>query len=433
MTARAPLAAVPTARVTGRVARIASHEIEVRGLRLRVGDALTVHGSAGDRDAEVVGVGPAGARALLFGTVDGLGKGDPVTRRPHGLGVVLGDGLVGRIVDGLGRPLDGSPPPPGELVQLDGAAPHPLRRRRIDRALPVGVRAVDTLCSVGRGQRMGIFAGSGVGKSSLLAMMARGTAADVVVLALVGERGREVREFLEDDLGPDGRDRTVAVVATSDEPTLLRIKAAALATRIAEWFADRGADVLLLMDSLTRLAMAQRELGLAAGEPPTARGYTPSVFTLLPRLVERAGTRENGTITGFYTVLVEGDDFDDPIADAARSVLDGHLVLDRRLADAGRWPAIDPLRSLSRLAERVTSPDQRTAARTLRAAIAAVDGVRDLVDVGAYAAGSNPAADRGLAMAPAIGAFLEQRSDEIADAGEAWAALEAITRNLGAA
>jgi flagellum-specific ATP synthase len=283
-----------------------------------------------------------------------------------------------------------------------------MERRRINEALPVGVRMIDALCTIARGQRVGIFGGSGVGKSTLLVMMARGTAADVTVLGLVGERGREVREFIEDDLGPEAMEHSVVVAATSDQPPLVRLRGAFVATRIAEYFADRGLDVLLVVDSLTRLAMAQREVGLAAGEPPTARGYTPSVFSLLPRLLERAGPRPLGTITAVYTVLVEGDDMNEPIADAARSILDGHLVLSRRRADQGHFPALDPLGSLSRLAPRVTSPEHRLSAGALRRAIASAAEVRDLVEVGAYVPGTNRTADLGLAAAGDINAFLQQ-------------------------
>ncbi|MGH2735760.1 MAG: FliI/YscN family ATPase, partial [Actinomycetota bacterium] len=265
------------------------------------------------------------------------------------------------------------------------------------------------------GQRVGIFGGSGVGKSTLLGMLARGTTADVVVIALIGERGREVREFIEDDLGPEGLKRAVVVVATSDQPPLVRLRASFLASRIAEWFADQGRDVLLMFDSLTRLAMAQRDVGLAAGEPPTARGYTPSVFSLLPKLLERAGPRTNGTVTGFYSVLVEGDDMNDPIADAARSILDGHLVLDRRIAHLNQYPALDPLASLSRLAPRITTPEQRAHAGALRAALAAAEEVRDMVEVGAYVPGTNPLADKGLAANEQIKAFLRQDMHEVSD------------------
>ena len=417
------LTAVDPLHLSGGVSRVVGHEVEIRGLRLAVGDGVSIRTRAGALPAEVVSVVDAGARALVFGESEGIGQGDRVERRLQGMHATAGTGLLGRVVDALGRPIDGGPPITGERVAVEAAAPPAMARRRISEPLPVGVRVIDTLCTVGRGQRMGIFAGSGVGKSTLLGMMVRGTTADISVIALVGERGREVREFIEDDLGPEGLARSVVVVATSDQPPLLRLRAGFLATRIAEWFADDGADVLLTMDSLTRLAMAQRDVGLAAGEPPTARGYTPSVFTMLPRLLERAGPRERGTVTGFYTVLVEGDDMNDPIADAARSILDGHLVLDRALATAGRYPPVDPLASLSRLATKVLPPDRLAAAGDVRAALAAAAEVRDLVEVGAYVPGTNELADRGLAVQSDIVSFLRQDMHERGDLDEAWAAL----------
>jgi flagellum-specific ATP synthase len=417
----------PTSHVSGSVARVAGHEVELRGLRLSVGSAVTVHASSGPRIAEIVGLSEGGARALILGEPHGLARGDRVTPRAGSLDVVVGESLLGRVIDALGRPMDGGPPLEGTRVGIDASPPPALLRRRIDTPLPVGVRAIDTLLTVGRGQRVGIFAGSGVGKSTLLGMMARGTTADVNVLALIGERGREVREFLEDDLGPEGLARTVVVVSTSDQPPLLRLRAGFLATRIAEHFADGGADALLMLDSLTRLAMAQRDVGLAAGEPPTARGYTPSVFSdLLPRLLERAGPREHGTITGFYTVLVDGDDHNDPVADAARSILDGHLVLDRRLATAGHYPPIDALASVSRLAGKVTTAEQVAQATAVRAAMAAAEDVRDLVEVGAYVPGTNPEADRGLALKPDTTGFLRQDAHEVAGFDESWDALAGL-------
>lgn len=407
-------------QVRGRVAGVAGHEVQVRGLRMAVGDVVGVHTRAGVVGAEVVGIGPDGASAVVLGDTDGIGRGDPVV-----LGaatpLVVGDGLRGRVIDALGRPLDGGPPVAGQPVAVEQPAPPAMRRRRVDMPLPVGVRVIDALTPVGRGQRIGIFAGSGVGKSTLLGMMVRGTVADLSVVCMVGERGREVREFVEDELGPDGLARSVVVVATSDEPPLVRRRAVLTAQRIAEHFADQGADVLLTVDSLTRLAMAQRDIGLAAGEPPTARGYTPSVFSLLPRVLERAGPRERGTVTAFYTVLVDGDDMTEPIADAARSILDGHLVLDRRLATRGHWPAIDPLASLSRVGAQVTTPEQQDAATAIRTALAAAEEVRDLVEVGAYVTGTNPQADRGLAMRAEIERFLRQRTDDLTEVEQTWA------------
>ena len=411
---------------TGRVARVTGREVEVRGLRLRIGDALAIHGRDGIGHAEVIALGPEGATVLLYGNSEGIGKGDEVTILREGLGSRISEDLIGRVIDGLGQPLDGGPPIAGEPVNVDASAPEPLTRMRINQALPTGVRLIDTFCTTGKGQRIGIFGGSGVGKSTLLGMMARGTSADIAVLALVGERGREVREFVEDELGPEAMRRSIVVVATSDEPPLMRVRAALLATRIAEWFADRGGDILLMMDSLTRLAMAQREIGLAAGEPPTARGYTPSVFSLMARLLERAGPRSQGTITGFYSVLVEGDDMNDAIADSARAILDGHLVLDRRIAVTGHYPAIDPLSSLSRLAPKLISPDRFDLVAAAREAIAAADEVRELVEVGAYVPGSNPAADQGMVALPRLTDFMRQRAGEVADYEAAWRDLEAL-------
>jgi flagellum-specific ATP synthase len=292
--------------------------------------------------------------------------------------------------------------------------------------MPCGVRVLDAFTTLGRGQRVGLFAGSGVGKSTLLGMMARGAAADAVVICLVGERGREVREFLEDDLGPAALARSAVIIATSDQPALVRVRAARYATAVAEHLADQGMDVLFLCDSLTRFALAQREIGLAAGEPPAARGFTPSVFAALPRLLERTGPRQHGTITAVYTVLVDGDDHNDPIADTVRGILDGHIVLDRRLAHAGRYPAVDPLASVSRLTGKILSREQLDVAQQARAALAAAESVRDLVEVGAYAPGSNPEADRGLAIAPAIIDLCRQPTDDVADIDDTFRRLAAI-------
>src|SRR5437660_1820261 len=402
------LGAVARHRAYGSVARVVGHEVEIRGLVVRVGDVVSVSCPDGARLGEIVALGSDGARALLLGDTDGIGRGDRVRTMPTGLTIPASDELLGRVLDGMGRPMDGRPLPAGPALRLDSPVPQALERARITEPLPVGVRMIDSLCTIARGQRVGIFGGSGVGKSTLLGMMARGTAADVTVLGLVGERGREVREFIEDDLGPGALEHSVVVAATSDQPPLVRLRGAFVATRIAEYFADRGLDVLLVLDSLTRLAMAQREVGLAAGEPPTARGYTPSVFSLLPRLLERAGPRARGTITGVCTVLVAGADMHGPIADAARSILDGHLVLSRRMADRGHFPALDPLGSLSRLAPRVTNPEHRAHATALRRALAAAEDVRDLVEVGAYVPGTNPTADLGLAAADDISSFLQQ-------------------------
>lgn len=432
---RVRAAAAP--RVSGRVGRVVGLNLEVEGLDAAIGDGLEVHTAKGRLPLEVVAVGDRGLVSMPFGDLTGVGVGDPVTATGSTATIRVGDALLGRVLDGLGRPIDDGPPlevrgsddpsGPGLVeVGIDGTPPHPLRRRRVDTPLGLGVRAVDTLITCGQGQRMGIFAGSGVGKSSLLSMIARGSEADVTVLALIGERGREVAEFIEHDLGPEGLARSVVVVATSDQPALVRLRAAFVATRIAEHFRDQGRDVLLMMDSLTRFAMAQREVGLSAGEPPATRGYPPSVFTLLPKLLERAGCGETGSITGLYTVLVEGDDMQDPVGDTARSILDGHIVLSRRLATAGHFPTIDVLESASRVAGRVTSPENAAAATELRRLMAALRDARDLVDIGAYAAGSNPDVDRALQLDGAITRFLRQPLGEQTHPELAWRTLRQI-------
>lgn len=345
--------------------------------------------------------------------------------------VPAGTGLLGRVIDGLGRPIDGKGPLDAEAwFDLAAESPNALQRSRITEPLQTGVRVLDTLTTLARGQRMGLFAGSGVGKSSLLSMITRGTDADVSVIALIGERGREVREFLEDDLGEAGMARSVVVIATADEPALMRRRAAFVATRIAESFRDAGRDVVLMMDSLTRVAMAQREIGLSAGEPPATRGYPPSTFSTMAQLLERAGTGRSGTVTGIYTVLVDGDDHNEPIADAARSILDGHVVLRRELAVAGRYPAVDPLASLSRLASKVNSAEHQREAGALRAVLAAHTAAKDLIDVGAYRQGANPQVDAALAHADAIAGFLGQHIDDHTPSGESWTRLAALTAAL---
>jgi flagellum-specific ATP synthase len=407
----------------GQVDEVRGLSLTVRGLTARVGDLMLV-GRGAATPAEVVSVQGELATCLPLGPLTGIGAGDPVLATGRPMSVSVGEVLLGSVLDGLGRPLDGSPLPAGlQRASVDATAPDALTRRRVDTPLPLGVRAIDTLMPVGRGQRMGIFAGSGVGKSSLLSMITRGTQADVTVLALVGERGREVREFIEDDLGPEGLRNAVVVVATSDQPPMVRLRAAFVATRIAEWFRDTGREVLLMMDSITRLAMAQREIGLSAGEPPTTRGYPPSVFAMLPQLLERAGASSVGSITGLYTVLVEGDDHNEPIADAARSILDGHIMLDRKLANAGHFPSIDVLGSVSRVAGAVTSTEQRDVAREARRLIDARRDVKELVEIGAYVHGTNPNADRALALWPAIEGFLQQDLHDLCPADRAWAQL----------
>ena len=407
--------------VSGEVAEVRGLSVAVRGVPARVGDIVLI---GGNRPAEVVALQGELATCLPMGAMTGIGAGDRVLATGRSMSIAVGEELLGRVLDGLGRPLDGSRLPAGlARVGVDTTPPDAMTRRRVDTPLPLGVRAIDTLTPVGRGQRMGIFAGSGVGKSSLLSMITRGTQADVTVLALIGERGREVREFLEDDLGPEGLKNAVVVVATSDQPPMVRLRAAFVATRIAEWFRETGREVLLMMDSLTRLAMAQREIGLSAGEPPTTRGYPPSVFAMLPQLLERAGASAAGSITGLYTVLVEGDDHNEPIADSARSILDGHISLDRKLANAGHFPSIDVLSSVSRVAGAVTTPDQRQLMREARKLIDARRDVKELVEIGAYVAGTNPDADRALALWPSIAGFLQQDLHDLSPADASWARL----------
>jgi flagellum-specific ATP synthase len=409
--------------VSGRVEQVRGLAATVRGLPVRVGDMIKI-GSQQDLLAEVVAVQDDLATCLPLGSIAGVGVGVLAISTGRPMSVAVGSALLGQVLDGLGRPLDGSPLPTGlTRVGIDEQPPDALTRQRVDTPLALGVRALDTLVPMGLGQRMGIFAGSGVGKSSLLSMITRGTSADITVLALVGERGREVREFLEDDLGAEGLSRAVVVVATSDQPPMVRLRAAFVATRIAEWFRDQGQNVLLMMDSLTRLAMAQREIGLSAGEPPTTRGYPPTVFAMLPRLLERAGPGAHGSISGLYTVLVEGDDHNEPIADAARSILDGHVVLDRRLANSGHFPSVDVLQSISRVARAITTPQQAEVAREARRLIAARRDVKELVEIGAYTPGSNPTADEALVRWPAIEAFLQQDISEISEPVGSWAQL----------
>lgn len=392
------------------------HVLGVTGLGLRialpgarVGDVVVVHRRGRPLPAEVVGFERDGVVALPLGDPAGVGPEDPVEGTGAPLEVAVGEPLLGRVLDGLGRPLDGSELPVGlERTPVDRAPPPALARRPVERPLGTGIRAIDGLMTLGEGQRVGLFAGSGVGKSTLLGAMARGAAADVVVVALVGERGREVLEFISHSLGEKSRERSVVVAATSDAPALERLRAAQVATAHAEWFRDQGASVLLLVDSVTRVARAQREVGLAAGEPPARRGYPPSVFALLPRLLERAGQGERGAITAVYTVLVEGGDLDEPIADEVRGILDGHIVLSRTVAARGHYPAIDVPGSLSRVMGAVTSSEHRAASARVRASIATYEEKRDLISLGAYQTGSDPHVDAAIAEQPAIDAFLKQ-------------------------
>lgn len=412
----------------GAVSRVVGLSLDVQGLPCATGDVITIDSRA---EVEVVSVSHDSVRCMPLSPIDGIRAGAKATSRFAPAQVPTGVGLVGRVLDGLGRPIDGKGPLVGvHRTSVHHSSPNSMDRARIATPLSTGVRVLDTLTTMGRGQRMGLFAGSGVGKSSLLSMIARGTDAQVSVIALVGERGREVREFLEDDLGAEGLARSVVVVATSDEPALMRLRAAFTATRIAEQFRASGMDAVLMMDSLTRVAMAQREIGLSAGEPPATRGYPPSTFSVLAQVLERAGTDAHGSVTGIYTVLVDGDDHNEPIADAARSILDGHVVLDRSLAVAGHFPAIDALGSISRVASKVLPREQGAVATTLRRVMAAKRQAQDLIDVGAYQPGANPTVDAAIEHEAAILAFLRQDIDEVADFDASWGRLTELAKTL---
>lgn len=412
-------------RTYGRVAEVVGLIVEAHGPNARVGDRCIIETGNGDIAAEAVGF--RGDRLLLMplGPMTGVRAGCPVLGTGRCLDVPVGEPLLGRVLDGLGQAMDGIRlPKVPTRYPVTASPPNALQRQMISRPFVTGVRSIDTMLTMGVGQRMGIFAGSGVGKSTLLGMIARNGSADVNVIALVGERGREVREFIQNDLGEEGLARSVVVVATSDEPALVRIKAALSATAIAEYFRDQGANVMLMMDSVTRFAMAQREVGLAIGEPPSTKGYTPSVFALLPQLMERAGCGSTGSITAIYTVLVEGDDVNEPIADTARSILDGHIVLSRKLTERGHYPPVDVLQSLSRVMPMVVSADHVRQANKLRELVAAYEDVQDLVSIGAYQKGSKPVADRAIERWDAINGFLRQDKTE----GSAW---EDSCRTLG--
>lgn len=423
------LHALEPAPIAGRVSRVSGLVVESAGPRASVGDVCEIQTSSGRRlQAEVVGFRGAHLISVPLGDTAGICPGDRITARGATMLVPFGGALLGRVIDGLGHPIDGRGPIlSSSAVSLRPPAMNPLARASVTEAIGTGVRAIDGMLSCGRGQRLGVFGGSGVGKSTLLGMIARGTEADVVVLALVGERGREVRAFLEDELGEEGRARAVVVVSTSDSPPLSRIRAAFAATAIAEGFRAEGANVLLMVDSITRLAMAQREIGLAAGEPPTAKGYPPSVFAMLPGLLERAGNvRGQGSVTAVYTVLVDGDDITEPITDAVRGILDGHIMLSRDLASAGRYPAIDILGSVSRTMPAVVSADHARQSARLRSWMAALKSHEDLLSVGAYVPGSHPVLDEALSRREAIDAFLCQRPDTLCGFADASAALAAV-------
>jgi len=413
----------PVVENRGHVAQVVGLVIESCGPMVSVGEVCRIdspHSPEGTL-AEVVGF--RGDRVLLMplGDIQGIRPGSGVVATGSALRIGVGDGLKGRVLDGLGRPIDGAGPlRTSRTVSASMAPPNPLRRQRISRPFATGIKALDVFVPCGRGQRLGIFAGSGVGKSTLLGMLASRAEADVNVIALIGERGREVREFLEKDLDEEGRRKSVVVVATSNEPALARLKGASVAMCIAEYFRDQGQNVLLMMDSVTRFAMAQREIGLAIGEPPATRGYTPSVFSLLPQLLERAGTGERGAITGFFTVLVEGDDMNEPIADSVRSILDGHVVLTRELATQNHYPAIDVLESISRLARELAAPGQIDLAARAREALAVYRKNRDLISIGAYATGSSAAIDQAIRLHDPLNKFLRQGIEEGFTPAESW-------------
>ena len=411
----AALEQVDALRQLGRVTQVVGLVAEAEGLALPVGAAVRLHiEGVAPALGEVVGFRAGRMLIMPYAETRGLRPGCLVENAGSEGLVRVGPALLGRVVDGLGRAIDGQPEPDHRaLYPLYNDPPPPMSRKRITEPVDVGVRVINSLLTLGKGQRVGIFSGSGVGKSTLMGMIARHTSADVSVVGLIGERGREVRDFIERDLGPEGLKRSVVVVATSDQPALVRIRAAYLATAIAEFFRDQGADVVLMMDSVTRFALAAREVGLSIGEPPTTKGYTPSVFAQLPRLLERAGTTEHaGSITGIYTVLVEGDDVTEPVADAMRSILDGHVVLTRRLADQGHYPAIEVLGSVSRLVGELNTRELRAAGRGLFELLAAYRRAEDLINIGAYAEGTNPKIDRALKLMDKINAFLCQGQDE---------------------
>lgn len=413
----------------GKVTKIVGLTIESIGPDARLNDLCKIASNQPGRPdvmAEVVGFKDNRVLLMPFETVDGIGPGCFVENTGDVLRVRVSDQILGKVVDGLGRPMDGSYIEDGEAYSVEAAPPDPMEREIIHEILPLGVKAVDGLITVGKGVRIGIFAGSGVGKSTLLGMFARNTKADINVIALIGERGREVREFIQRDLGEEGMKRSVVVVATSDKPALIRNKAAKTATAIAEYFRDQGKDVLLMMDSLTRFSMAQREIGLASGEPPVTRGYPPSVYSEMPKLLERAGTSKEGSITGLYTVLVDGDDFNEPITDTARSILDGHIMLSRKLGHKNHYPAIDVLQSISRVMSQIATKEHKQLAGKLKNVMATYNEAEDLINIGAYKNGSNKNIDFAISKIDQVNSFLRQGVDEKFNFDEELHLLESI-------
>lgn len=402
-------------RVNGKVTQVIGLMVESEGPDASIGDVCEIYPSKSSvpLKAEVVGFRDNKVLLMPLGELQSIGPGCDVVGTGKPLSVQVGAELLGKVLDGLGQPLDGSLLPSRMgLLSTYNKPVNPLARPRVSDPISVGVRAIDGLLTIGNGQRVGIFAGSGVGKSTLMGMIARNTAADINVIALVGERGREVLDFIERDLGPEGLARSVVVVATSDQPALIRMKGALIATTIAEYFRDRGLNVMLMMDSVTRYAMALREVGLAIGEPPAMRGYTPSVFAALPKLLERAGTGKTGSITAFYTVLVDGDDMNEPIADAVRGILDGHIVLNRNIANKGHFPAIDVLASISRVMKDIAPEEQSDAANHLKELLAVYKESEDLINIGAYQPGSNPRIDEAIEAIDSVWNFTKQKVDE---------------------
>lgn len=416
----------------GRVKRVVGLMIESQGPESSIGDVCFIHvGTKKKRkiQAEVVGFKDENVILMPYTSLHDISPGSLVETTMKPLEIKAGPGLIGKVVDSLGVPLDQSSLPKGlASVPTEQDPPNPLSRPPISEPIEVGVRMIDSLLTVGNGQRVGIFAGSGVGKSTLLGMIARNTTADLNVIGLIGERGREVREFIERDLGPEGLKRSIVVVATSDQPALMRIKGAYTATAIAEYFRDKGLNVMLMMDSVTRVAMAQREVGLAVGEPPTTKGYTPSVFAILSRLLERTGTNEYGSITGFYTVLVDGDDMNEPIADTVRGILDGHFVLDRDLANKGQYPAVNVLKSISRIMNNIVSDDHVKAAERLRELLSTYINSEDLINIGAYKKGTSAEIDEAITRYPQILNFLKQSTNEKVSINESVEALLQLVR-----
>lgn len=416
-------------KYSGRVSKIIGLMIESIGPAVEIGEVCDIYPikSSTPLKGEVVGFNNDKVLLMPLGDMSGIGPGSRVVASGHALQVDVSEALLGRILDGLGNPIDELPRPiPDKKYPANNDPPNPLFRDLITEPMPLGIKAIDTLITCGQGQRVGIFAGSGVGKSTLLGMIAKYTKADVNVIALVGERGREVREFIENDLGEEGLKRSVVVVATSDKPALVRVKAALIATSIAEYFRDHGKNVILMMDSVTRFSMAQREIGLAIGEPPVTRGYTPSVFAILPRLLERAGNSAVGSITGLYTVLVDGDDFNEPISDAVRGILDGHIMLSRKLASLGHYPAIDVLDSISRVMPNIVDEEHLLAAMRFKEILATYRNSEDLINIGAYAKGTNPHIDLAIAKIDPFNEFLKQRTHESSSYDQSLAKLRGL-------